>query len=224
MRYWTQYTTTWVPTDTPSGGLLRPRVPPATDMQELQSLGLSQMPFASWVNNFTPPAQGCGSALSWDSTRIVGNSTPDSVMDQDQTNLGQLVQDSSSIVRYDAVTDNVLPRSMMVTVTMEPPSELSVANPLRLVQAVGVNDTNFTVTGNAPPLNAQWPYVKIDDEWVRISSMQGNTIQVDTSTTPNGRGARGTEAAAHDIGAHVQIGYTFSRIFNNPAAREYWGQ
>ena len=35
---------------------------------------------------------------------------------------------------------------------------------------------------------------------------------------------RGTAATSHGANARVLIGYTFTRIFNNPAAREYWGQ
>jgi prepilin-type N-terminal cleavage/methylation domain-containing protein len=198
VRYWTQYTTDWTP--------------------GISGYSPTVLPIAKWFNNYTPSP--CGSVLNWDSTRIVADSTPDFIMDEDQANFGQQVLDSSTIARDDAITDNVFPRSIMVTVTIVPPAELAMANPLRLQTGIDNSQGSMTVIGSAPPLNAESPYVKIDDEWVRIAGMQGNTITV----AANGRGVRGTTATNHNAGARVQIGYTFSRIFGNPAAREYWGQ
>ena len=197
MRLWTQYTTSesWDPAN-PTG-------------KDYQSPGRPPMAYAPWANNYTP--QDCGAVLSWDSTRMEGASKP--VFAMDETQQGALTASG------DAISDNVFPRAVMVVVTIEPPAELALANPLRLRMDIGANDMTLPLVGVAPPMNTDWPFLKIDDEWVRISGIDAtNTAQVVA------RGVRGTTATAHTAGTHVLVGYTFTRIFSNPAAREYWGQ
>ena len=168
------------------------------------------VPFAPWNNNYTP--RDCGTVLKWDST-CMDTAAPAFVMDEPQ----QGVLTSSG----DAIRDNVFPRSVMAVVTIEPPAELALANPLRLRTDIGATDTALSLVGVAPPMNTDWPFLKIDDEWVRITSIDAtNTAQVDVG----GRGVRGTTAVGHTAGTHVLVGYTFTRVFSNPAAREYWGQ
>ena len=108
----------------------------------------------------------------------------------------------------------------MVIITVEPPAELAVANPLRLAGDIAdpASTADIPVIGNAPALNSEWPYVRIDDEWIRVTGIEGGVLHVAA------RGVRGTVGTTHNAGARVLIGFTFSRIFNDPASRDYWGQ
>ena len=191
VRLWTQYTTSWDP-----------------DLAAYQSPVMPRMAFAKWFNNYTP--SDSGAVFTWDST-CMDTVRPAFALDELQQGVA---------AGTDAIYDNVFPRSVMVVVTVEPPSELSVANPLRLRNNLPDNYTGpVALIGEAPPLNSQWPFVKIGDEWIGISGIdQANTLQIVA------RGVRGTTNFAHNAGDRVQVGYTFSRIFNDPAAREYWGQ
>jgi len=85
-----------------------------------------------------------------------------------------------------------------------------------------------------PAYNEAWPYLLIEDpdagdEWVRFTEFDAATSSfvLDTVNDPlAARGVRGTPAVAHAAvqsdgsTTRVKLGYTFSRVFYNPALRE----
>ncbi len=164
--------------------------------------------FFEWANSYEP--EECAPVLTWDSTRSEDDETPDFDMDQDQGLAGG----------GDYVGDNVFPRAVMVIVTIAPPEHLRQANPLRL--RADVTDpaaTVLQVTGQASPFNRRWPFVRVNDEWMLVTEFDQQTNEITVE-----RGVRGTSADTHDAGDRVMVGYTFSRIFRNPAPRDDWGQ
>jgi len=134
----------------------------------------------------------------------------------------------------DYVRDNVFPRAVMVVVVTDPSEEYPEPRPLRLTTGIAPGDTTIPVTGNVPAYNEAWPYLLIEDpdagdEWVRFTEFDAATSSfvLDTVNDPlAARGVRGTPAVAHAAvqsdgsTTRVKLGYTFSRVFYNPALRE----
>lgn len=58
-------------------------------------------------------------------------------------------------------------------------------------------------------------YVKIDDEWVRVKSVDGNSMTVD-------RGVRQTTPSVHEPGTPYVAGRTFTKVVEIPANRVYF--
>jgi hypothetical protein len=212
VRLWSQYT--WLPATSATGW--------DPSLTGYSASNEAVTPFAVWTNSCSPV--NSGSLYTWNSDRVTVAGTPQFPMTWGQTGFAPPVTPPAPDYANDpsVACDNVFPRAVMVVVTIEPPNELSVPNPLRTLDPI--TDASSTaairVIGQAPPFNPEWPFVKIDNEWIRIKSLTAGTIVVDT----NGRGVRGTAGATHSAGTRVLIGYTFSRVFNNPATREYWGQ
>jgi len=166
------------------------------------------VPFHAWANSYSP--EDCGPTFTWDSDRLEDPDTPE--FEMDWAGLESEVQ------------DNVFPRAIKVVVTVEPPRRLQPASPLRLRTPLNVGDTRVDVIGESPPRNPQWPYIRVGQEWIRYSDYVTDPAGDYFLVAPGGRGQRGTEEADHAAGERVAVGYTFSRVFYNPAAREAWGQ
>ncbi len=120
--------------------------------------------------------------------------------------------------------DNVFPRSIMVISHRRAALGAGRRQPAaacRQASPTPASTADIPVVGNAPPLNSEWPYVRIDDEWIRITRHRRATPLHVASAQACGAPCADQR---HNAGARVLIGYTFSRIFSNPAARDYWGQ
>lgn len=106
----------------------------------------------------------------------------------------------------------VLPRRMRLEVEFEQHKELKLRT--RVAVYVGVQDGGVSVDD---PLRAPEAgnYVLIDREWMQLQSVTGSTLNLR-------RGQRGTQPAAHDVGALVHYGKTVVREIAIPAAQEDW--
>lgn len=162
------------------------------------------VPWAPWQFSYVP--EPCGPSFTWDSRGF----------NQQE----------------DAVYDNVFPRAIMVVVVVDPSQEYPVTNPLRLDPPAGIlaaGAMRVPVVGTLPAYNEEWPYILIEDavngdEWIRFSHFEPNTntFVVDPAFPRTlASVVRGTPAAAHAAGRLVKLGYTFSRVFHNPAGKEH---
>lgn len=187
--------------------------------------------FDVWANSWSP--EPSGPALTWDSDRL-SNAGPEFVMDWGSTHFPPDAGDHDddgvdNDQDPDYVADNVFPSAVMVVVVVGTPADLQRPNSLRLRASVDGSGAGVApgdidviqVTGNLPAYNTQWPYVRVGHEWMRLiqydADMQEMTVE---------RGVRGTAppTADHEAGEPVKFGGTFSRVFRNPAGRDYWGQ
>ncbi len=205
VRCWTQYTTTWN----------------------------NYVPLVPWVA--APPAGGCGPALTWDSDRLAidpFNPLPAAgpAFFMDWPAVGSPDDDGDGFdnsVDANYVRDNVFPRAIMVVVVADPSEEYPEPVPLTLAGPIAGGDMTIPVIGNIPAYNEAWPYILIQDpvggdEWIRFSRFDSATSSfVFDATDPlAARGVRGTPAVAHAGTLPVKLGYTFSRVFFDPALRE----
>lgn len=201
VRCWTQYTTTWDP-----------------------------IAFNRWPVSLLPV--DCGPTFTWDSDRLRPGGPP-FAMDWGEPGFLDVDDDGDTVFNsadLDYVRDNIFPRSVMVVVVVDPSEEYPDQNPLRLAQPIVAGGMNIPVVGTAPAYNDRWPYILIDDpvsgpEWIEFLRFDptetGGTFRV----APGGRGQRGTADVNHPIPAglplRVKLGYTFSRVFHNPAGKEH---
>jgi hypothetical protein len=195
IRCWTQYTTTWD----------------------------DAVAFNVWPDSYTP--QPCGPSFWWDSDRLASASatwSPWFVMDWGEPDFsltgdadGDGVPNSQD---EDYVEGNIFPGAIMVVVVTTPPANLRRIGAVRLAGNVAAGDTAIRVAGELPKYNDRWPYMRIGDEWIRFDGFDKAT-QTFTGLT---RGARDTTAADHSARDAVEFGYTFSRVFLNPAGKTYW--
>jgi len=215
---WTQYTTTW---DTKVG-------------------------FRPWRNSYTAPPEGCGpTLLGWDSDRLSSSASepsPAFEMDPGGKYFYRDQGDDDGDGTYndedpDYVRDNVFPRAIKVELVVDPTVEYPQQNPLRLAEDITASHGTIRVIGTPPAYNKYWPFLFIEDpvngdEWVRFSdftpSATGGEFTVyddpNTLSTADGRGKMATTAVQHPRGCLVKFGYRFTRVFYNPAGRDYWGQ
>lgn len=56
-------------------------------------------------------------------------------------------------------------------------------------------------------------------EWIRYDGVRGERAQV----ARDGRGVRGTQPAAHTLDQIVQLGRSFTAVFELSCVREDWG-
>ena len=120
----------------------------------------------------------------------------------------------------------------MVVVVVDPFQQFPDRRPLQLAGPVAMGDLIIPVTGAVPTYNPAWPYLLIEDpvngnEWVRFSNFDEATSSFVLSV-PADRGVRGTADVDHagvgPLGPYrVRIGFTFSRVFQSPSGKEYWG-
>ncbi len=172
--------------------------------------------FTSW--NYEEGVQQCGPVFRWDHTRQP-TVDPEFELDQEQPVTG------------DWIEDNVFPRLVMVVMVIDASEEYPMPRPLKLREPLNSGDTSIAVEGTLPAYNKSWKYILIEDpdnghEWIRFENFepddQGGVFSLGTTGE---RPVRGTEEPpTHPAGSRVKFGYTFSRVFRNPAGREYWGQ
>jgi hypothetical protein len=159
-----------------------------------------ETPYATWSNSYSP--EECGPADEWPPP-----------------------EDDPNEMR-----DDVFPRAVMAIVTVEPPQRLRQPGGLVLTQDVGAGDNEIYAVGNMPNYNEAWPYLLIHDEdngdeWVRFTDYDPDTESFIVAE----RGVRGTKDVDHTLldsanhARRVSIGYTHCAVFQNPRAREYWG-
>ena len=73
----------------------------------------------------------------------------------------------------------------------------------------------WCLTRDEPQTDAPFPYVKVEGEWMRWTSVDGASLKVE-------RGVRGSTAVEHRAGAPVHFGRTFQRVVDLPVYREDW--
>jgi hypothetical protein len=149
-------------------------------------------PFAPWEDSYNP--EYCGPALEWDSDNH----------------------------EADDPADNIYPRSVMAVLVVDPPGRLQEQNPIRLTEAITSDALTIPVRGRQPVYNPAWPYIRINDEWIRFESFDVETQEFIIASEDD-RGVRGTEPEIHLTGDRVRFGYTFTRAFHNPTGKDYWG-
>jgi len=110
--------------------------------------------------------------------------------------------------------DDVFPKAAALTLVLERDGAESRLTFLR----AGVDDEEMRLEVDDPKrLPLAFPgYVKIDGEWMELGSVEGKFAAVKT------RGARGTLAAAHAVGAKVHVGETFRSLVELGKPREDW--
>jgi prepilin-type N-terminal cleavage/methylation domain-containing protein len=204
VRLWTQFTTSW----------------------DLWDADGDRMDFATWQSSYEP--EECPPIFTWDSDRLV-DGEPEFLLDPGRSGSRRKPEDhdgdgTPNENDEDYVRDNVFPRSVMVILVVDPAGEYPNPRTLRLRNPLAVGADQIVVNGELPAYNRAWPYIRINDEWIRFESFepddQGGTFIVDE------RAVRGTSENGHDAGDEVRFGITFSRVFHNPAARPDpdWGQ
>lgn len=159
----------------------------------------------TWSQDELPRRGSPSGPLSyWDSTRSLEPSRkPD-------PKLFSTYIDKSS--RADA-RDDILPPRVKVTLVVREGE--AAESSTTLLKDLGIGSTELTVTepDRVPPGG----FVYMDGEWIETESVSGAIVRV------KNRGARGTKAGTHGVGAEVAIGRTFEATITLPAAREDWG-
>ncbi|MBI2193619.1 MAG: type II secretion system protein [Planctomycetes bacterium] len=112
-------------------------------------------------------------------------------------------------------SDDVYPKRLQITLVVTNTRGVArsavLQSPLAAASenAIQVDDASVFVPDT-------YPFVKIDHEWFRYSFIRGNTLVI----TEDGRGARGSLAAAHAAGTEVRTGTTFVLTLDLPSYRE----
>ncbi|MFH1421492.1 MAG: hypothetical protein ABIH42_02080 [Planctomycetota bacterium] len=153
-----------------------------------------------------------GPLLWWDSTRGLLPPSPFGALERDKYTL---YCGSSS---YADPNDDVFPRNVRVTLVI---SEKSTEGASTFLSSKVSSDTLRIPLENAskvPKPGSAFPYVKIDNEWIKYSRIEENSLVLDE----NGRGKRGTFPAQHARGALVRAGLTFIKVISLPCYKEDW--
>ena len=149
-----------------------------------------------------------GPALTWDSTR--GIFPP-------QEGLPEGVFRMS--VGPDSVEDpcdDIFPRQAMVILVVDTSDDVTLAAPIT------AQKTRIPIVG-ASKIPADAPrYVLIDREWIRYEKIEKGHLVLEDAAA--GRGARWTWPRAHEKGAEVRVGRTFTLTVRIPAHRDYWNE
>ena len=106
----------------------------------------------------------------------------------------------------------LLPRRVRIAIEYEDPSQRR--RRTRLSVDIGATDVAFEVD-NETRVPRPGAFVRIDAEWMQVKSKSGRRISV-------ARGARGTEAMAHDVGTPISHGGQVVREVRVPTYREDW--
>lgn len=178
----------------PEGGVLR-RSRPFAD-------GVLYLEYNFWGPDTTTwLGGGEGGALpGWDSTRGIASAEDGSV------DIGS---------RHEP-RDDIFPARVQVVLVLRPARATRFG---RLVSPIGSSDTEIRLDTARHYPELAYPYVRIDGEWIRYSSITGSTLGGCE------RGVRGTTAAEHAAGTPAIYGTSFSRVVRVPGARESrWGE
>lgn len=155
---------------------------------------------AEWVEPETPaggqpPGPPLFATTSWDSTRALASELPGHVGEES-------LWDGS---------DDATP--LLVRITLVFGADLPTGRLREALSAEGrrlrVADVRFLRDDEERP-----EFVLVDDEWMRLAGDGTSSTELLVE-----RGARATEASAHDLGATVRVGRTFRRVVRLPAAR-----
>ena len=171
--------------------------------------------FHIWPRSYQPVP--CGPTFQWDSDRLT--SGPDFAMDWGKPGF---VDTDGKGQDDDYVEDNVFPRTIMVVVVTTPPDRLRQLGAVRLDGRITETQMSIPVVGNLPNYNRAWPYLLVDDEWIRFERFNPDSEPQSFTVAAGGRGSRETQPAEHEKGEPVKFGYTFSRVFRNPTGRDCW--
>ena len=159
----------------------------------------------SWDED-TAPRNG-GPLHTWDSTRgimqSIGRGSP-----YEGFYLGLGEQSAAD------PTDDTYPRRVRVTLVVEQVGNSAAVGFLASdvtaeAKYIDLADTNFV-----PGADTMKRYVKIGAEWIQFTGMEDNTL------TGCVRGARGTTAAAHELGSIVHHGRTVVREYSIATFRD----
>ena len=99
-----------------------------------------------------------------------------------------------------------------------------------LREDVPVGRLDIPVVGAVPKYNETWPYLLIEktdpaeSEWVRFTRFDSGSTSfiIDPADPTAARAVRNTLEGDHVANARVRLGYTFSRVFRDPAGRDFW--
>lgn len=204
----------------PSTGVTRPALlrPFATDVIHLEFLFWTQYT-RTWGTRFPPlrvahEDERSGPMPYWDSTRaLIAPPKPPSPVPAHQKRQFHTFLSRASL--YDP-RDDILPASVRVTIVLKEAD--AAGSHTYLAVKASARDTELTVK-EPGRLKHDGGYVYINGEWIKYDEVRKNTIIV----SKNGRGVRGTLAAAHDGSQPVVVGRTFTAILDVPAYREDWG-
>ncbi len=163
--------------------------------------GVLYLEYNFWGGHTTSWLGEEGAALArWDSTR--------GILPADDGNF-------SPASRHEP-RDDLFPSRVQVILVLRPARAARFG---RLSRRIDAKDDEITLDFAGYYPEKAFPYIRIEDEWVRYESISGQRI--------NGceRGVRGTEAVEHDAGIQVIYGTTFSRVVRIPGARDTrWGE
>jgi prepilin-type N-terminal cleavage/methylation domain-containing protein len=139
-----------------------------------------------------------GAELFWDSTR-------------GRISQFGLARGAASLAHFE---DDVFPVRVQIVLTLAPDGGAS--------QGLVVGDTPVAsrfvrVTNPKPfaPAGDERPYVRVGDEWLRVTSVDGPTLTVD-------RGMRASEPQVHRGGTEYRSGRTITKVIEIPAHRSYF--
>jgi len=163
--------------------------------------GVLYLEYNFWGPLTTTWLGGEGGALpGWDSTRGI---LPDA-------------GGSTSVASRHEPRDDIFPARVQVVLVLRPARAAQFG---RLVSPIGASDTEITLDNARHYPELAFPYIRIDDEWIRYATVSGRSF------LGCERGVRGTEAVDHAAGTPAIYGTTFSRVIRVPGARDSrWGE
>jgi transposase len=107
----------------------------------------------------------------------------------------------------------LLPRRVKVELEFERPKDAQKRTRLSELLVSGANTMRVDDDQRLP--KTEGAFVKIDGEWMKLSSVSGRTVGVQ-------RGMRGTRAANHELGARIHFGETYTREIPIRLSQEDW--
>lgn len=108
-------------------------------------------------------------------------------------------------------SDDIFPSAIEVQLVLEESGAGRVMLTRPLSDAAGTISVNST---GLLKLDGDDGWVRIDDEWIRVSIRSASVLKVEQ------RGGRGTQAAGHDGRARVRAGSRFTRVIPVPVGRQ----
>lgn len=161
----------------------------------------------TWDESIAPPQ---GPLLVWDSTR--------GILPKGRGTEGfWLAKSAGSLDRagVDDPTDDTFPRRMRVTLVVEETGQAARVGALMSDLAADAKFIDVSDTRFIPTTDTSQRFVKIGAEWIEFTGIEdGRKI------TGCRRGARGTTAQAHTMGARIHYGRTIVRVVSIATSRD----
>ena len=107
--------------------------------------------------------------------------------------------------------DDIFPSRVQVILVLRPARAARFG---RLRDEIDADDDEIVLDNTKNYPEASFPYVRIDSEWIRYTSIKGGKLLGCT------RGVRGTEAIEHESGTPAVYGTSFSRVVRIPGSRD----